>query len=271
MLDWLTDDTVRVAADRSVLLFALVMARVAPIVQLAPFLGGRATPRSVKTSIAFALAILVAPMVWTPEFLLGDIGSGELGLLIAKELLVGLTLGFVAALIFEAVRMAGQIIDAARGQTMANVMVPQLPERASVSADLLYQFSIALFFVLGGHHVFVRALVRSYRMIPPTAFPIGEGDAIIFSIARLTADSIAIGLLLAFPVVAAILLADLVLALINKSAPQVNVFFLGMPAKALLGVAVVLFGLGVFADEFAAHAADNLESLDDLLQTIGGG
>lgn len=271
MPDWLTDETVRAASDRSVLLFALVMARVVPIVQLAPFLGGKATPRTVKTSIAFALAILVAPVVWTPEFLFAEISTIDLGLLIAKEALVGLTLGFVTALVFESVRMAGQIIDAARGQTMANVMVPQLPERVSVTADLLYQFSIALFFVLGGHHLFVTALVRSYRVIPPADFIAVDGPQTVLTIARLTADSIAIGLLLALPVVAAILLADMVLALINKSAPQVNVFFLGMPAKALLGTAVVLLGLGLFADEFAVHAAENLEALQVVIETMGGG
>jgi len=268
MLDWITDEAARGAIDHGIVVFALVAARILPIVELAPFLGGRAAPRTVKIALAMSLSVLVFPVVWEP--LAASPAASELTLLVMKELLVGLTLGFVTALVFEAVRIAGQIIDAARGQTMANVMVPQLPERVSVTADYLYLLAIALFFAFGGHLVFVEALVRSYASIGLFHFPeFGDAAQMALLITRLWADAIAVGVLFAFPVVASILLADLVLALINRSAPQINVFFLGMPLKAVLGSAVVLLGLGIFADEFANHAANGLGALADLSNLLG--
>lgn len=271
MLDWLTDDAARNAVDHAIVIFALVAARVLPIVELAPFLGGRAAPRTVKISVAFCLTVLVFPVVWSPSLLASRPGTVELASLVVKELLVGLTFGFVIALVFEAVRIAGQIIDAARGQTMANVMVPQLPERVSVTADYLYLLAVALFFAFGGHLLFVEALVRSYASVGLFEYPSFAGGAteVALLITRLWADAIAVGVLFAFPVVASVLLADLVLAFINRSAPQVNVFFLGMPLKAALGTAVVLLGLGIFADEFANHARTLLAAHEDIVLLLG--
>lgn len=250
--------------DRGVVLFALVLARTVPIVELAPFLGGRAAPRTVKIAVALALTTLVAPALWVAAPAPSELGPATFAALIVKEVLVGLTLGFVTALVFEAVRIAGQIIDAVRGQTMANVMVPQLPERVSVTADYLYLLAVALFFAFGGHLLFLEALARSYVVFPVTQFPALTASGLgglALELTRLFAETIAFGALLAFPVVAAILLADLVLALLNRAAPQVNVFFLGMPLKAALGTAVVLLGLGVFTDTFAAAAVEGVDAV----------
>ena len=255
------------------MLFALVLARVVPIIEITPFLGGVATPRSVKTAAAFALALLVYPTVLTPAFLAQPPSGPEFALLVVGEGLVGMTLGFVIALLFESVRIAGQAIDAMRGQTMANALVPQLPERASVTADYLYQLAIALFFLIGGHRLFVAALVQSYDMHTPLGYftdriagSVDVSDLLI----RATADAITLGISLAMPVIVAILLADLVLAMVNKAAPQVNVFFLGMPLKALLGVAVVMLGLGLFADQFAREAIDAIGRVEQTVDMLGG-
>ena len=88
--------------------------------------------------------------------------------------------------------------------------------------------------------------------------------------ARLTADAITFGVLLALPVIAAILLANLVLALMNKAAPQMNVFFLGMPLKAILGIAVLLFGLHIIVDRIIDDGLTRIEHLRHIMQMIGG-
>ena len=270
--EWILDEALRRSVDQSILLAALVMARVVPLVQLVPYLGGKATPQTVKLGLALALAVLIYPAVWLS-------GAGQalpeaplvLAALVFKEVCIGLALGFVAALVFEAVRMAGQMIDAARGQTMANVMVPQLPERVSVSATFGYQASIVVFLLLGGHRIFLGGLVRSFAWIPPQSFPaLGAGnlELIALTVLRLTADAIALGLLLAFPVVASILLLDLFLALVNRAAPQINVFFLGMPLKALLGVAVLLLGLELVVARVMDEAFSQLGTVLEVLESL---
>ena len=272
MFEYFAHAATRHAIEQAIILFALVAARLVPIVQLVPHLGGKATPQIVKMGLAFALTLLVYPAVWLSgavEHLPSS--TIQIALLVGKEVLVGLTLGFVASLVFESVRMAGQIIDNARGQTMATTLVPQLPARVSVSANFLYQLAIVVFFLVGGHRLFVEALVRSYVVIPPWVVPGSHGQwhAVALLVARLTADAITLAVLLAFPVMAAILLTNIFLALVNKAAPQINVFFLGMPLKALMGVAVLMLALELVIELFAKKSLENVQSLFDILHILG--
>ena len=271
MWEFLTDEGVQRGINQMILLAALVTARLVPVVYLVPYLGGQVMPQPVKMGIAMALTVMVYPAVWQTGAA-GALPSGalEIAALVTKELVVGLMLGFVAALAFEALRVAGQLIDGARGQTMATAFVPQLKTQASVSAELLYQLGVVMFLVTGGHRLFLSALVKSYVIVPPQHFPeLGARlEAITFGIIRLTADAIILGVLLAFPVVAAILLANLMLALINKAAPQINVFFLGMPLKAVLGVGVLLLGLRIVVDRFLVEAAVGVEHVMSLIELL---
>lgn len=273
MYELLTDQGVQGMLNRAILLWALVAARVAPIVQLVPYLGGKAVPQVVKMGLTLALTALVFPLVWSSGAA-GALPEGALAItaLLIKELLLGVTFGFVAALVFDAVRIAGQLIDNARGQTQAMGMAPQLPERVSVTGNYLYQLNIVTFLLLGGHRLFIGALVRSFAAVPPQEFPpLGDHlGAMAFGVARLATDAISLGLLLAFPVIAAILLTDMCLALINKAAPQINVFFLGMPVKALAGVAVVLLTLQLIVDRVMAEAMHGVAFLDALMRSLGG-
>jgi flagellar biosynthesis protein FliR len=271
--DLLQDEAVRHGIHQSILLGALVVTRMVALVQIVPYMGGEAVPQTVKMGLALAMAILVYPAVWMqggamaiPE------GTFAIALLITKEIFVGVMLGFVCALAFEAIRMAGQIIDNTAGLTQATTMVPQLPDRISPTSNFLYQLAIVFFFAVGGHRVFLWALTQSFQILPPHEFiAIGHGmDEVALVVLRLTADAIALGVLMAFPVVAAIMLTNFFLALVNKSAPQINVFFLGMPLKAVLASAVVLLSLEVILGQLLERALDDLEVLIDLMHVMAG-
>lgn len=271
MNELLTDPALQQLLDQSILLWALVAARLGPIVQLVPYMGGKAVPQMVKVALTIALTVLIYPLVWSTDAL-STLPSGalEITALLLKELLLGVMFGFVAALVFDAVRIAGQLIDNARGQTQAISFAPQTPERVSVTGNYLYQLAIVIFLSVGGHHLFITALVNSYAAIPPQQFP-DMGDhlpGLTLGIVRLAADSITLGVLLAFPVIASLLLADMCLALINKAAPQINVFFLGMPIKALAGVAVVLFTLQTFADRALDEAVEGIGFINAFLESV---
>lgn len=258
MFELLSESAVQQGLNQAILLAGLVAARMMPVVQLVPYMGGKAVPAQVKMGLALALTVLVYPAVWSsgaaaqlPE------GPLEVAGLLIKELGVGVMIGFIAGLVFQAARMAGQIIDLSRGQTKATSMVPQLKTQASVSANFLVQLFIAMFLITGGHHLFLRVLTRSFLLIPPQDFLHlgGNGAALVFGIARLATDTITLSVLLAFPVIAAILLTNFFLALVNKAAPQINVFFLGMPLKALVGIIVILLALDPLLQRFMDEAA----------------
>ncbi len=271
MLDFLQSPEVQQPLNQAILLAALVSARLLPIVQLAPFLGGKTVPQQVKMALALALAVLVYPTVWLsgaantlPE------APAAIAALVLKEVMVGFVIGFVAALVFDAVRTAGQIIDNSAGITQATSLAPQITDRVSLSANLLFQLTVVIFFVSGGHRVFLTALAHSFELIPPQIMlDPGEGlTALADATVRLGADTITLAVLLSFPVVAAILLANLFLALVNKSAPQINVFFLGMPIKAMLGVLVVMLGIDMILERFMIAVVSNFESLAKIIEIM---
>lgn len=249
--------------QQGMLVLLLVIARIVPVVQLVPYLGGKATPQFVKTSLSLALAGLVFPVIWSGQ----EIATGaHLALLVLKEVLVGLTIGFIGALVFEAVRTAGQIIDTARGQNMATALNPMLPDRASVSGDALYLLFVAVFLGSGAHHLLLRVLVRSYIAVPVTEFPptdhMAEAGLLM---ARLFGSSFELALVVALPVVITVLLTDLVLAMVNKAAPQIQVFFMGMPLKAALGIFVLLLCTEGIMDTLMVHGVDDLHALERLI------
>ncbi len=270
----MADETLRRGIEQSILLGGLVVARLIPIVQMVPYMGGEAVPQTVKMGLAIALAIVVYPSIWLQggAILLPD-STFEIAMLLVKEVFVGVTIGFVCALSFEALRMAGQIIDNTAGLTDATTMVPQLPDRVSPTSNFLYQLAIVVFFAIGGHRVFLWALARSFELVPPHSFiDAGDGLAQLASLVlELTAEAIMLGVLMAFPVLASIMLTNLFLALVNKSAPQINVFFLGMPLKAVLASAIVLLSLGVMMDQFADRALDDLQIALEVMEALGGG
>lgn len=268
------DEVLRQAINQSILLGALVVARLVPMVQIIPYMGGEAIPQTVKMGLAIALAVLVYPSVWmhgaAAEL---PLGTFEVAMLVTKEVFVGVTLGFVCALSFDALRMAGQVIDNSAGLTQATTMVPQLPDRISPTSNFLFQLGIVFFFAVGGHRVFLWALTQSFVSIPPyagidTAAGLSEVAAVVL---RMTADSIALGVLMAFPVLAAIMLTNLFLALVNKSAPQINVFFLGLPLKAVLASAILLLSIDVVLAQFLDQSFDHLETLVRMMEVLGGG
>src|SRR5690625_3472534 len=139
----LTDEGARELLHQSILLGALITSRMLPMVQIIPYLGGQVVPQTVKMGLALALVLLVYPAVWMqPGALSLPDSTFAIAMLVMKEIFVGLTLGFVCALVFDAVRMAGQIIDNSAGLTQATTMVPQLPERVSPTSNFLFQLTI---------------------------------------------------------------------------------------------------------------------------------
>ena len=233
----------------ALLLLALCAARIIPVLVVAPFLGGRLVPPVVKVGLAVAVALLIWPQALR-GVVLPQLGPVHVVLLLAKEAFVGLSLGLCAALVFLAAEAAGQLIDTARGASMAESLVPQSGTRASPVADLYLQLAVVVFLALGGHRLFLQALARSYEVVPLTALPSTAGlTALALGVIDMTGQMLLVAVGLATPVLLAAVLTDLAFGLVNRVAPQLNAWILGMPAKALVGAALVLLTLSLVAGE----------------------
>lgn len=256
-------------------LVGLAFARMLSFLVVVPFFGGAAVPARVKVATATAFVIILYPSLEAglPK---GNapLGFGPLGFvaLLAKESFVGFTLGFVASLVFEAVQVAGRVIDFQRGSTMAEMFAPQLQTRVSELGQFKLQFAIVLFLLIGAHHFFISALLRSFEFVPAFGFPqlqAGWSPAAAF-ITRLTGGVLAIGVQLAAPAMIALLLTDLFFGIINRVAPQINVFFLSLPVKMMIGLVVVAVALPLFKDRYIYYFGESYKAFEAMIRALSG-
>lgn len=254
-----------------IVLFGLLFARFISFINIVPFFGGKSVPSQVKVATATALVIITFPSVVSEIPMDGTtFGFGPIGFigLIAKEVFVGFTLGFVASLVFQAVSVAGRIIDFQRGSTMGELMAPQVEQQVSQLGQFKVQLAIVIFLVIGAHRFFISALVQSFEFIPATKFPQiapGWSPAAEF-IAVITAQVISIGAQLAIPAVLALLLTDLFFGIINRVAPQANVFFLSLPVKMAMGLFVVAISLQYIVAMYIQYFNESYDAFEFMIQ-----
>jgi len=224
----------------------LLAARALPLPWLIPAFGGQNIPAQMRLGVGFGLAVIalpglpvLSPSLYTPSVLL---------MMLIREIGVGLTLGFVTGLIFRAAEMAGRLIDTTRGANMSEVIAPATGARSSPMGVLFLLLSVMVFFSIGGVTHIARALARSYDVVPvavgTSALRLSEASSLAF-VLWAVAGLLEAALGLAAPVIVAGLVADVVLGSIARLVPQVPVYFLGLPLKALAGVGLVLVSLGV--------------------------
>lgn len=189
-------------------------------------------------------------------------------LLIAGELCIGVLLGFCAALPFWAMDMAGFLIDTLRGASMASVLNPLLGQQSSLLGILFTQVFGVLFLVGGGFNLLIESIYHSYVSLPPgEVFRLGPGfPAFIAQQWQLTYE---LCLRFSMPAIVAILLVDLALGLINRSAQQLNVFFLSMPIKSAFALLMLVISFGFAFQtplEQSTSATRNTRELPEHLQ-----
>lgn len=257
-----------------IVLVGLSFARLASFFSVVPFFGGAAVPARVKVATAMSLVVILYPSISAGVADGQALGFGPLGFvaLLAKEVLIGFVLGFIASLVFEAVQVAGRIVDSQRGSTMAELYAPQIQTRVSELGQFQLQLAIVLFIAVGAHRVFIRSLLESFEFIPILGFPaLAHGwSPAAEMIVKLTAAVLSIGLQLAAPALIALLLTDLFFGIINRVAPQVNVFFLSMPVKMLLGIVVILVALPTLAERMVYYFGETFRAFEYSIHLIGG-
>jgi flagellar biosynthetic protein FliR len=154
---------------------------------------------------------------------------------------------------------------------MAELFSPQLQERVSELGQFQLQLAIVIFLTTGAHRFFISALVRSFEFIPATRFPqieAGWTPAAEF-MTVVTGSVLSIGVQLAVPVVVTLLLTDLFFGLINRVAPQINVFFLSMPVKMWVGIFVVLIALPYMVARFVDYFDMSYEAFEFVIRYFG--
>lgn len=212
----------------------LVLMRTTGLVVTAPILGHRTVPATVKAGLAAILALaLVRGAVVAP---------GALPVLIAApiELLIGLCLGMIISIGFQAVELGGKLISLQMGLSLGAVLSPTSHEGNTPLDPFFSVFAGLLFLALDLHLAVVRALASSFATLP-----IGGGWPTNLWLlgARMIALALELGTRIAMPLALVLLLTELAVALLARAIPQINVFILGLPLKITVGIAVAAIAL----------------------------
>jgi flagellar biosynthetic protein FliR len=254
MFDELRRIGIEFDVDLAVRIGSLILARFLGAALSIPFLGGQLIPGRIKFGIPLVFSVFLYPFV---SVMVDPKAVPALGMalvaLIMKELFIGYALGFIVSLPFYAVETAGSFMDTQRGTTFAQVLAPLLGGQTSLLAQLYLLLFISIFLGLGGNHLVIGALGESFRVVGILEWPraIEPNSPFVDAVISHAADIFRIGLTLSAPVVIAMLLTDVTLGVVNRTAPNIQVFWLGMPIKTLAGLMVVFFAIGYASDIFA--------------------
>ncbi|CAM4485050.1 MULTISPECIES: flagellar biosynthetic protein FliR [Paenibacillus] len=246
----------------------LMFCRITSFFVTAPVFSARNVPTSVKIGISAFVTLSVYLIYGIDQTVPTDLSYV---LLIIREILIGLLLGFVAYLLMTAVQTAGTFIDLQIGFGMANVYDPMTGASAPLTGNLKYAFAMLLFLTMNGHHYLLDAIVYSYRWVPlSNVFFLRLADG---SIAEFLIQTLGQSFMLAFqmsaPIVVALFLTDVGLGFLAKTAPQFNVFAVGLPLKLLVGLAILLLLVPSFSFVFSQLFEAIFRSMEKLLGTIG--
>ncbi|GAP07910.1 flagellar biosynthesis pathway, component FliR [Anaerolinea thermolimosa] len=218
-------------------LFFLVVTRVLAMLIHVPVLGGQSIPTQVRLAFGLMLSAVLIPWQPLPP---GAEAMGLFGFAVAigKEVLLGTLAGFAAELTFAVIVIAGEAMGLESGFSSGRVFNPSMGESGSAFNQLFVMVAMMFFFIIDGHHIFLIAMQKTFEVIPVNGtLPLQSLDALI----RMTAQLIAAGIQLALPVMAALIFTDVALGLLARVAPQVQIFFLGLPLK--VGVSMAALGL----------------------------
>lgn len=229
------------------------LARIAAIISSMPVFGTAMVPMRGKVALAIMLTALVYPVV-DIDISGIDFATVPMGLLMAKEVILGAMLGFVARLIFTAVEFGGTVVGYQMGFAAANVYDPQNQRQVSLMSQFQNVFAILVFLAIDGHHIFLRTLVDSYALLPPGLLDL-SGPAVPY-IVELMGHMLVLAVRFSAPVLAVLLLSGLILGIMSRVFPQLNVFLLSFPIN--IGLAFIITGLtmavvvSLLQGEFAA-------------------
>jgi len=243
--------------------FLLTLFRISLVLFVLPFFGGNSIPNAVKASLCIVLTLALFPHLSFPGTLFPK-NPWMILMMILGELIIGLCLMLVVRFLFAAVQMGGQIIGFQMGFAMINVVDPLTGQQVVITSHFLYMTTLLTFLTLNGHLFLLQGLADSFDMIPPGGILLTP--ALGTGILSMASQIFILAIKISAPVMGALFLVDLALALVGRAAPQMHVLILGFPIK----IAVGFFFLGIMFTTLARYVGDYIIGMAPMFRHILG-
>ena len=215
----------------------LIFLRVAAIVFSAPVLDTATIPVVFKAGLAFAVSILLLPVV-DEVVSVRDLSLMTFVIGVFSEIAIGVTIGLSVKLLFAGIQLAGQIVGYQMGFAVANVVDPTTSAQIPILAQFYNLTAMLIFLSINAHHMFFSALVDSYKILPPLSMQISP--QLVDMMMRLAANMFVVAIKVGAPLIAVMLLVSVGLGLVARTVPQMHIFIVAMPMKIVIGMVFMI-------------------------------
>jgi flagellar biosynthetic protein FliR len=242
----------------------LVLVRVSAMLALVPVFSQTQLPRLTRFGIG-ALLALITVRTLPPMAPLG--GVGDLVVAILAQFFVGLVFGFVAFLLFTGIQFAGEVIDIQIGFAVVNIVNPLTSQSVTVIGEFQLALATLLYLAVDAHHVLIAGIVGSFTLVPlPYA---GAPELVAGDVVRFFAQALFIVFQIAAPVAVALFLVNVMLGLMARVAPQMNVFIVGFPIQISVGLVMLIVSMPLMGAVFPSLVDTQARQLDTVLRAMG--
>ena len=243
--------------------FVLVLARVGALIATAPIFGTRSAPMQARALLAIMMSLLITPL-YSSQAPADVTHLLTFGKFVLNEALLGVLLGLGVLILLSGAQLAGHIVSQLGGSALAEGADPMSDESLPVYSQLFYFLTLAMFVLLDGHRLLTEALLDTYAWLPPGRGVLGP--SFVDALTTLLSQSFLLAIRAAAPAMAALLLATLVLGLIGRTLPQINILVVGFSVNALLTAGVLVVSIGAVCWAFPQPTINAIETLTDAIR-----
>jgi flagellar biosynthesis protein FliR len=222
--------------------FLLIFLRITSMLVLFPVFSSAQIPHQVRLGLGALIAFIIFRVIPAPH-LTG--GAFELIVGASAQVLLGVIVGFVASLVFTGIQFAGELIDLQVGFAIANVLNPQTQQNITIIGEFQLALATLIFLTTNSHYFFIEGIAGSFNLVPLPY--INLDPSVAGNLALFFAQSFLIVFKISAPVVVALFLTNVALALMARVAPQMNVFVIGLPIQVAVGFTMMIIALPLLA------------------------
>lgn len=230
----------------------------------APLWSNRGIPVRVRLAAGLAMAMAVLPAL--PPMPPIPTDSWQAIAVLAHQFIIGAAIGFMMRLFFAAVDLAGEMIGLQMGLSFAVFFSPTTGGQSSVIAEFLGLVTLLVFLALDGHLMMVKILVQTFEWLPVGEATSSQGWLVIV---RHASVMFAAGVMMALPMVATLLIANIGLGILTRAAPQLNLFAVGFPVTLTVGFLILLLSMSLLAPVLQRLFEHGFNGIDALIRALG--
>lgn len=226
-----------------VILFALILMRMLAFVISSAFLGAQNISTQVKLLFSMTFASLLFPLVSVQNVELLSV-SNELIQLTLREILIGITIGFLTRMFFFVVSMVGDFTSISMGLNSAQLFNPMIGSMGGAMEQFYSIVGILIFLGIDGHHLFLTAIAQSYQLVPVASMKLNLQP--FAEMALFGQELLILTVKLCAPILVAMLLSNIAMGILGRTVPQINVMVTSQPVNMMIGIAVLIVCLPLF-------------------------